>query len=271
MEIRDALREDLLRILEIQKIGYGREVERTGDQTIPAMLETSDDMEAAFRTCRILKGVEGDVVIGTVRAFLDVDTCKIGRLAVLPEHRGKGYGSALLRAIEARFPSAARYELFTGSLSEDNIRLYEKHGYRQFAAKPVNGTYCLVFLEKPGLASRRELSLGIDMAGYPDHASYRELWKRLLPVEARMVEQHEECRHKLGERLVFDGPYAHPPEICHTLNHVIQLYLWRCSLGFPSWNGADRSIYRIHCPDAKGTVWELKALSRAPSGDPLEA
>jgi GNAT superfamily N-acetyltransferase len=158
MEIRDALLDDLPRILEIQKIGYAREVERTGDQAIPAMLETIGDMERAFRSCLILKGVESNAIIGTVRAFLDIDTCRIGRLVVLPEHRGKGHGSALLNAIEARFPAAARYELFTGSLSQDNIRLYEKHGYGQFAVKPVNQAYGLVFLRKPGLAPADRLS-----------------------------------------------------------------------------------------------------------------
>jgi uncharacterized repeat protein (TIGR04076 family) len=157
---------------------------------------------------------------------------------------------------------AERYELFTGSESHDNIRLYERAGYRQYSAIPASERYCRIYLEKPGKASTRQLSLGVDIAGIGDYGEYRGLWKRLPRIEATMVEKNEECRHELGEKLVFDSPYDRPSGICQALCHVFQLYLWRLSLGFPSWNGEDRSVYRLHCPDPKGTVWELRAAPR---------
>jgi ribosomal protein S18 acetylase RimI-like enzyme len=153
MNIRKAKPEDLARILEIQKICYAREAERTGDPDIPPMLQSLAELELEYGSSMILKGEEEGAIIGSVRAAQDEGTCTIGRLVVLPEHRGKGYGSALLCAIEKAFPTAERYELFTGSVSPDNIRLYEKSGYRQFSAKSVNAKYSLVYLEKPGLAS----------------------------------------------------------------------------------------------------------------------
>jgi uncharacterized repeat protein (TIGR04076 family) len=260
MEILHALAEDLPKILEVQKIGYLREVERTGDQNIPAMHQTLAEIQLDFSKGQILKAVENGTMIGTVRAVLDGVTCKVGRLVVLPEHRGKGYGSALLRAIESAFPDAERYELFTASLSEDNIRLYQRQGYRTFSARPVNAKYCMVYMEKAGPASRQPLSLAVDFPGIADYAAYRNIWKRLPRLEAKMVEKNEECKHSLGDVLIFDNPYDHPAGICQALCHVFQLYLWRASVGFPSWNGQDHSVYRIHCPDAKGTVWELKAL-----------
>jgi GNAT superfamily N-acetyltransferase len=262
MEIRKAGKEDLARILEIQRECYLREAERAGDPNLAPMVQSLEELEAESSRCAILKGTEGEAVVGSVRASMEAGTCRIGRLVVLPEFRGAGRGAALLRAIEAEFPGAERYELFTGSTSADNIRLYERAGYRQFKAEPANGKYCLVFLEKPGPASRRQLSLGVDPAGIGDYAAYKDLWNRLPRIEARMVEKSEECRHELGETLVFDGPYDRPAGICHALSHVFELYLWRLSLGFPSWNGGDRSVYRLHCPDAKGTVWELRALPR---------
>jgi GNAT superfamily N-acetyltransferase len=262
MEIARAEKIDLPRILEIQRICYAREVERTGDPDIPPMVQTLADLEAESARCVILKGLEGGAIVASVRASMNAGTCGIGRLVVLPEHRGAGRGSALLRAIEAEFPRAERYELFTGSASPDNIRLYERSGYRQFKAMPASGRYCLVYLEKPGPASERQLSLGVDPAGIGDYAAYRDFWKRLPRIEAVMVEKNEECRHGLGEKLVFNDPYDRPSGICHALCHVFQLHLWRLSLGFPSWNGEDRSTYRLHCPDAKGTVWELRAVPR---------
>jgi hypothetical protein len=41
---------------------------------------------------------------------------------------------------------------------------------------------------------------------------------------------------------------------------VLELYLWRSALGFPSWNEEDRGVFQIHCPDKKGTVWEMKKI-----------
>jgi ribosomal protein S18 acetylase RimI-like enzyme len=262
MEILKAEKDDLERILDIQKRCYASEAERAGDPSIAPMKQTMAELEAEWARCLILKAVEGGLIVGSVRASLEEGSCKIGRLVVLPEYRGSGRGSALVRAIEKEFAAADRFELFTGSTSPDNIKLYERLGYRQFAAQPVSGSYCLVYMEKAGRASQKELSLGIDMAGIGDYASYKDLWKRLPRIEARMVEKNEECRHELGETIVFDSPYDRPAGICHALCHVFQLYLWRSSLGFPSWNGADHSVYRLHCPDAKGTVWELKAVPR---------
>jgi uncharacterized repeat protein (TIGR04076 family) len=253
---------DLPVILEIQRACYAREAERARNPRIPPMTQTLEELEDESARCVILKGVENGAVVGSVRASMDGSTCRIGRLVVSPERRGEGRGSSLLRAIEAEFHGAERYELFTGSTSPDNIRLYERLGYRQFAARPASADYCLVFLEKPGPASAKALSLGVDFAGIGDHEAYRDFWKRMPRIEARMVEKNEECRHALGEIIVFDDPYARPEGICHALCHVFQLYLWRLSLGFPSWNGADRSVYRLRCPDAAGTVWELRAVPR---------
>lgn len=112
------------------------------------------------------------------------------------------------------------------------------------------------------------LGLGIDPSSIPDYAAYKELWKRLPRLEAVMVEKNEECRHSLGEVLAFENPYDRPQGICHALWHVFQLYLWRTALGFPSWNAADHSVYLLHCPDAKGTVWELKARDAQPRDEP---
>lgn len=45
-----------------------------------------------------LLALDGDRPIGTARILIHGDTGKIGRVAVLPEARGKGVGEALMRA-----------------------------------------------------------------------------------------------------------------------------------------------------------------------------
>lgn len=90
---------------------------------------------------------------------------------------------------------------------------------------------------------------------------YRALWKKLGPIELKMVEKNEECKHKLGDTFHYDHPYARPAGVCTALLHVIDLYVWRIALGFPSWEEDDPTVHRLHCPDKKGTVWEVRKKS----------
>jgi hypothetical protein len=55
-----------------------------------------------------------------------------------------------MREIEASFPDARRYELFTGHLSEGNLRLYRRLGYEEFREEEISPSLRLVYLEKPG-------------------------------------------------------------------------------------------------------------------------
>ena len=90
-----------------------------------------------------------------MRAELDVSAhgggiCRIGRLIVHPKRQRQGLGAALLQAIEASFPQAERFALFTGSRSEGNLRLYQRGGYAPVDSRAVTPGLTLVFLEKPG-------------------------------------------------------------------------------------------------------------------------
>lgn len=49
---------------------------------------------------------------------------------------------------EAAYPAAARFELFTGLKSVNNLWFYERLGYRPFRRQPVNEKLTMVYLEK---------------------------------------------------------------------------------------------------------------------------
>jgi hypothetical protein len=61
---------------------------------------------------------------------------------------GNGIGRKLMAEIETVFPTAKRFELFTGHKSERNLYLYRKLGYEIFKQQPVNEKLSFVFLEK---------------------------------------------------------------------------------------------------------------------------
>ena len=106
------------------------------------------------------------------------------------------------------------------------------------------------------------IDLHIDLSEIATHQQYRGLWNKLDRIEIRMVEKNGECEHNLGDVFAYDTPYKKPKGVCNALLHVLDLYTWRVALGFPSWNAEDRTAYRIHCPDATGTVWEMKKVPK---------
>jgi uncharacterized repeat protein (TIGR04076 family) len=105
-----------------------------------------------------------------------------------------------------------------------------------------------------------KLCIGLDLHGPLPREEYLELWKRVSRLELKMVEKIGECKHCLGDTFIYDTPIKRPDGVCYALLHQLDLYTWRAALGFPSWNGDDPSVYRIHCPDHTGTIWELKRV-----------
>ncbi|MCR5236671.1 MAG: GNAT family N-acetyltransferase [Lachnospiraceae bacterium] len=125
-------RADLDEILSLQYLTYQSEAALFGNTEIPTLKQTIDEMADEYEQGLILKLTDEDGnIIGSVRAKEAEGTVYIGKLMVHPDHRCKAYGSKLLAEIEHCFPGK-RYELFTSTRSEDNIRQYQKNGYREF-------------------------------------------------------------------------------------------------------------------------------------------
>src|SRR4030042_5505451 len=109
------------------------------------------------------------------------------------------------------------------------------------------------------MASHKDtIDLNMDLSAIKNHSDYRKLWEKIGKIEVKMIEKNEECKHNLGDTFIFDDPYTRPAGICRALLHVLDLYTWRAALGFPSFNGENRKVFKLHCPDPKGTVWEMK-------------
>lgn len=139
---------DAADILAVQKLAFVREAALNGDPTIAPLTQTLAEITAEFDERVFLKACVGERIVGAVRAWLQDGTCYIVRLAVDPDYQRRGIGTQLLHALEAAFPGAERFELFTGSKSEGNIRLYERLGYRRFRTGRLTDRLEVVYMEK---------------------------------------------------------------------------------------------------------------------------
>ena len=148
MHVVPAINADAAEILALQKRAYALEAEVTGDYHMEPLTQSLESIRADFARMVVLKAVEDGRIVGSVRAHQDDGTVTIRRLIVEPELHGRGIGSELLRAIEDRFPTCERYELFTARQSPRNVRFYARRGYTELRDVPFNEYVTFVYFEK---------------------------------------------------------------------------------------------------------------------------
>lgn len=146
--IRRAGVDDAEQILKLQYLCYQSEAELYDDWALGPLTQSLESLRQEFETHRVLVAKLDDEVIGSVRADLDDGTCRIGSLCVHPRFQRHGLGSRLVSAIEAAFPEARRFELFTGARSSGNIRLYRRLGYLDARIEAATPRLKVVYLEK---------------------------------------------------------------------------------------------------------------------------
>jgi ribosomal protein S18 acetylase RimI-like enzyme len=140
--------DDAEEILALQKLCFQNEAALYNSDHIPPLTQTLAELQQEFVSSRFLKILLDGRIIGSVRAKILGDTCYIGRLIVHPSHQGHGLGTRLMLTIEREFANAKRFELFTGSRSLANLRLYKRLGYREVRRVAVSGDLEMVFLQK---------------------------------------------------------------------------------------------------------------------------
>jgi GNAT superfamily N-acetyltransferase len=147
-QIAYATLDDAEDILALQKLAYESEARLYDDWTLPPLTQTLPSLLDEFAISVFLKATEGDRLVGSVRAREVDGLCLIGRLIVHPELQGRSIGTLLMHRLEAAFPRAQAFELFTGSRSEGNLRLYERLGYRRNREEMLSEGISLAYLEK---------------------------------------------------------------------------------------------------------------------------
>jgi len=165
-----AERGDAAEILTLQKVAYQTEAELYGDDSLPALQQTLDELEKDFErhptreACALgspdarpadesdrvvfIKAVVNGKIIGSIRGYAIGDMAYLSRLMVHPYFRGRGIGRRLLQEIEQAFPQCRRFEAKTGHRSKRNHFQLGSLGYRQFKTELFTPTITWVYFQK---------------------------------------------------------------------------------------------------------------------------
>ncbi len=115
-------------VLTIQRAAFVSEALIYGSADMPPLVQTLDELRAELKDADGWVARVGSRLVGAIRTRTSDGMLLIGRIAIAPDMQGEGIGQQLLEVAE-KHSTATVAELFTGSLSEANIRLYERCGY----------------------------------------------------------------------------------------------------------------------------------------------
>ncbi|MEJ1154544.1 GNAT family N-acetyltransferase [Microbacterium marmarense] len=115
-------------VLTVQRAAFVSEAIIYRSVDMPPLTQTLAEVESELRDTQGWAARIDGRLVGAIRAREAEGRLLIGRIAIAPDVQGLGIGQALLEAAESN-TDALEAELFTGSLSEANIRLYESCGY----------------------------------------------------------------------------------------------------------------------------------------------
>ncbi|MEV0584928.1 GNAT family N-acetyltransferase [Nonomuraea sp. NPDC050310] len=148
MRIEQAVPGDAGEILTLTRAAYVTEAQLYGDPFIPPLVESVEQVRKFIETGLVLKAVDEARIVGSVRGRMAGTACLVGRLVVAPDRQGQGIGGSLLRALHEQAVEARAFDLFTGHLSEGNLRLYRKLGYRETHRERMDEHLTLVHLRR---------------------------------------------------------------------------------------------------------------------------
>jgi ribosomal protein S18 acetylase RimI-like enzyme len=100
-----------------------------GDWQMFPMTEAPSEIMEEMKSWLFIAAVANGKLVGAVRGKMYDRKCVLSRLFVHPQLRRKGFGSELLRAIEARFPDADTFEVFIGRKQSSVVDFLERNGY----------------------------------------------------------------------------------------------------------------------------------------------
>src|SRR3954451_18055992 len=148
-------------VLTVQRAAYVSEAQVYNDAFLPALTQTLDELVSEIESGGGFVLRKNGRMVGAVRTRVVGGLLHISRLTVAPDVQGHGFGSILMNAAEGEAaatdedsPLAADAAvLFTGKLSEANLRLYERRGYVETHREQLGTGVELVHMRKEFVVS----------------------------------------------------------------------------------------------------------------------
>ena len=150
VRIRAIHPDDAGEVLTLQRAAFVSEALIYDAVDMPPLTQSLDELRAELVENLGCVALDAARIVGAVRARRDGTVLLIGRIAIAPDQQGAGVGTRLLAAVEerGREAGASVAELFTGSLSEANLRLYLREGYAESERVPQGDGTDQIFLRK---------------------------------------------------------------------------------------------------------------------------
>ena len=148
--VRPIRPDDAGEVMTLQRAAFVSEALIYGTADMPPLTQTLEEVQAELIDNLGCVALAGTRMVGAVRARRDGELLLVGRIAIAPDQQGHGIGTLLLGAVERRGleAGATEAELFTGSLSEANMRLYHREGYAESQRVPSDGGIEEVYMRK---------------------------------------------------------------------------------------------------------------------------
>ena len=148
MKIEIATINDVPELLDLQYKAFRPVAESLNWLDAPTLTETVEHALGEFLKYTTLKMLDDDgKIIGSVRGRVEDGALYIGRLMVLPECQGRGYGKILFREIQKRLPHN-RVWLFTCGEVQRTVSFYEREGFRTFHTEHFENGHTWISMEK---------------------------------------------------------------------------------------------------------------------------
>jgi ribosomal protein S18 acetylase RimI-like enzyme len=136
-------------VLALQRESYAIEAALIGDERIPMLIETIDELRSAG--LEWLGVIDDAGLTGAVSwKVLDDGTVDIHRLVVAPRAFRRGVASALLDALDVAYPDRVMV-VSTGTANAPALRLYGRRGFHATSVREVIPGLSITELERqPG-------------------------------------------------------------------------------------------------------------------------
>jgi len=148
MKIEIATIDDVPELMELHDKAFFAIAAEVNWLDAPGLKESLEQAREDFPKYTTLKMLSDDgKIIGSVRGRVEDGALYIGRLMVLPECQGKGYGKILFREIQKIMPHDRAW-LFTCGEVQRTVSFYECEGFRTFHTEHFENNHTLISMEK---------------------------------------------------------------------------------------------------------------------------